>query len=218
MNKITLYHGSDKIVSEPKFNLGKAYNDYGKGFYCTRYIELAKEWAVDEGRDGFVNVYELDIKGLKVLDLNSDDYSILHWLTVLLEHRVLNAKAPVAIEGMEYLKRHYHISLDDYDVVLGYRADDSYFSFARAFISNSISVAQLEKAMYLGDLGTQYFIKSKNAFTKLDFIEALPVDNTEYYSKKNQRDTKARADYEIITNAMDRDGVYILDLIRQEEK
>ncbi len=217
MNKITLYHGSDKIVSEPKFNLGKVYNDYGKGFYCTRHIELAKEWAVDEGRDGFVNVYELDLKGLKVLDLNSEDYSILHWLTVLLEHRVLNAKAPVAIEGMEYLKRHYHISLDDYDVVLGYRADDSYFSFARAFISNSISIAQLEKAMYLGDLGTQYFIKSKKAFSKLDFIEALPVDNIEYYSKKNQRDTKARANYEKITGTMEKDGVYILDLIREEK-
>ncbi|SHI35001.1 DUF3990 domain-containing protein [Pseudobutyrivibrio xylanivorans] len=217
MNKITLYHGSDKIISEPKINLGKKYNDYGQGLYCTRHLELAKEWAVDEGRDGFVNIYELDIKGLKVLDLNSEDYSILHWLTVLLEHRVLNVNAPVAIEGMEYLKRHYHISLDDYDVVLGYRADDSYFSFARAFISNSISIAQLEKAMYLGNLGTQYFIKSKNAFSKLNFIEALPVDSTEFFSKKNQRDTKARADYEKITNAMDRDGVYILDLIRKEK-
>lgn len=217
MNNITLYHGSDKIVSEPKFNLGKEYNDYGKGFYCTRHIELAKEWAVDEGRDGFVNVYELDLKGLKVLDLNSKDYSILHWLTVLLEHRVLNAKAPVAVEGMEYLRKHYHTSLDDYDVVLGYRADDSYFSFARAFISNSISIAQLEKAMYLGDLGTQYFIKSQKAFSKLKFIEALPVDNTEYYSKKNHRDTKARTDFDKITNSMDTDGVYILDLIRKEK-
>ena len=46
----------------------------------------------------------------------------------------------------------------------------TYFSFARAFISNSISVAQLERAMYLGELGMQYFIKSEKAFSKLRMI------------------------------------------------
>ena len=215
MNKITLYHGSDKIISEPKCNLGKKYNDYGQGLYCTKHIELAKEWAVDEGRDGFVNIYEIDLAGLKVLDLNSDSYSILHWLTVLLEHRNISVNTPVAIDGLEYLKEHYHVALDDYDVIIGYRADDSYFSFARAFISNSISVSQLQKAMYLGELGIQYFIKSEKAFSKLKFIEAIPVDSAEYYSNKVLRDSNARKNYKRITESVDKNGTFLLDLMRK---
>ena len=215
MNKITLYHGSDKIISEPKFNLGKKYNDYGQGLYCTKHIELAKEWAVDEGRDGFVNIYEIDLAGLKILDLNSDSYSILHWLTVLLEHRNISVNTPVAIDGLEYLKEHYHVALDDYDVIIGYRADDSYFSFARAFISNSISVSQLQQAMYLGELGIQYFIKSEKAFSKLKFIEAIPVDSVEHYSNKVLRDSNARKNYKRITESVDKNGTFLLDLMRK---
>lgn len=215
MNKITLYHGSDKIISEPKCNLGKKYNDYGQGLYCTKHIELAKEWAVDEGRDGFVNIYEIDLAGLKVLDLNSDSYSILHWLTVLLEHRNISVNTPVAIDGLEYLKEHYHVALDDYDVIIGYRADDSYFSFARAFISNSISVSQLQQAMYLGELGIQYFIKSEKAFSKLKFIEAIPVDSVEHYSNKVLRDSNARKNYKRITESVDKNGTFLLDLMRK---
>lgn len=215
MNKITLYHGSDKIISEPKCNLGKKYNDYGQGLYCTKHIELAKEWAVDEGRDGFVNIYEIDLAGMKILDLNSDSYSILHWLTVLLEHRNISVNTPVAIDGLEYLKEHYHVALDDYDVIIGYRADDSYFSFARAFISNSISVSQLQQAMYLGELGIQYFIKSEKAFSKLKFIEAIPVDSAEYYSNKVLRDSNARKNYKRITESIDKNGTFLLDLMRK---
>lgn len=215
MNKITLYHGSDKIISEPKCNLGKKYNDYGQGLYCTKHIELAKEWAVDEGRDGFVNIYEIDLAGMKILDLNSDSYSILHWLTVLLEHRNISVNTPVAIDGLEYLKEHYHVALDDYDLIIGYRADDSYFSFARAFISNSISVSQLQQAMYLGELGIQYFIKSEKAFSKLKFIEAIPVDSAEYYSNKVLRDSNARKNYKRITESVDKNGTFLLDLMRK---
>lgn len=215
MNKITLYHGSDKIISEPKCNLGKKYNDYGQGLYCTKHIELAKEWAVDEGRDGFVNIYEIDLAGMKILDLNSDSYSILHWLTVLLEHRNISVNTPVAIDGLEYLKEHYHVALDDYDLIIGYRADDSYFSFARAFISNSISVSQLQQAMYLGELGIQYFIKSEKAFSKLKFIEAIPVDLAEYYSNKVLRDSNARKNYKRITESVDKNGTFLLDLMRK---
>ena len=43
MKKIILYHGSPKIIENPIFGEGKTYNDYGQGFYCTEYLELAKE-------------------------------------------------------------------------------------------------------------------------------------------------------------------------------
>ena len=217
MDNLILYHGSEKIIEKPLFNAGKLNNDYGQGFYCTKHIELAKEWAVDNERPGFVNSYELNTKGLKFLDLNSSDYSILHWLTVLLEHRDVRINTPIAQDGLEYLKRNYHVDIHGYDYIVGYRADDSYFSFARAFISNSISISQLEKAMYLGDLGKQYFIQSEKAFSKLKFIEAVPVDYDDYYPKKMSRDMGARESFNKITNTMDKNGVYLLDLVREEQ-
>ena len=48
---MTLYHGSPTIVRKPLFGFGKPYNDYGQGFYCTKSLDLAKEWSVDEDRD-----------------------------------------------------------------------------------------------------------------------------------------------------------------------
>ena len=217
MSKIVLYHGSEKIISSPKFGYGKPFNDYGQGFYCTEHMNLAKEWAVEAERDGFVNVYELDDKGLNILNLNDEKYSILHWITLLLEHRTFSINSLVAKDGMGFLLRNYHIEIEEYDAIIGYRADDSYFSFARAFLSNSISLAQLENAMHLGKLGWQYFIKSEKAFTKLKFVEAVSVDCREYYPLKNARDNKAREDYVAISQELDKEGVYILDLIRKEQ-
>ena len=42
----TLYHGSKDIIEHPRYGAGKPYNDYGRGFYCTESLDLAKEWAV----------------------------------------------------------------------------------------------------------------------------------------------------------------------------
>ena len=79
-----IYHGSDKIIEKPVFGAGKTYNDYGRGFYCTEHVELAKEWACASGSDGYSNHYQLDMNGLSVLNLNTPEYNILNWLTILL--------------------------------------------------------------------------------------------------------------------------------------
>ena len=217
MSKIVLYHGSDKIISKPQYGGGKLFNDYGQGFYCTKHLDIAKEWAVEAKRDGFVNVYELDDKGLKILNLNDEKYAILHWITLLIEHRTFSINSPLAKDGIGFLQRNYHIDIDEYDAIIGYRADDSYFSFARAFLANSISLAQLQDAMYLGELGLQFFIKSEKAFSMLKFVEAIPVDCREYYPLKNARDTKAREDYIAVSQDVDKEGTYLLDLIRKEQ-
>ena len=43
---IELWHGSSHVIKHPEYGLVKPNNDYGRGFYCTRSVELAKEWAV----------------------------------------------------------------------------------------------------------------------------------------------------------------------------
>ena len=63
--KKRIYHGSKDIIKKPKYGVGKPYNDYGLGFYCTESLDLAKEWSVDDNRDGYTNIYQLDMKDMK---------------------------------------------------------------------------------------------------------------------------------------------------------
>ena len=42
-----IFHGSTEIVEVPIFGKGSENNDYGKGFYCTESLELAKELQIE---------------------------------------------------------------------------------------------------------------------------------------------------------------------------
>ena len=91
--KERLYHGSNRIVDKPEYGLGKPYNDYGRGFYCTKEFNLAGEWAVASDRDGYINEYLLTTDKLRILNLNDSGYCILDWLVhgvggvIVLAHR-----------------------------------------------------------------------------------------------------------------------------------
>lgn len=67
MDKIILYHGTPDRLVIPTYGHGNEKHDYGRGFYLTENMELAKEWAVcrPDDRNGWVHKYELDCDGLK---------------------------------------------------------------------------------------------------------------------------------------------------------
>lgn len=217
MKKI-IYHGSNHIIEKPEYGLGRLKNDYGQGFYCTEHIELAKEWACLEQVDGVVNKYELDMKGLTILNLSSPNYHILNWLAILLENRIFDLSFAADKRAREYILNNFLPNYKDYDVIVGHRADDSYFLFARAFLSNDISLEQLKMAMRLGELGEQYCLKSKKAFSQIKFIESYIVDSDKYYFLRKKRDEKARNDHKKHAEEDDINGVYIRDIIRGEWK
>ena len=214
--KKTLYHGSPSIVRKPLFGLGKPYNDYGPGFYCTEILDLAKEWSVDLGRNGFANVYELEMKGLKVLDLQRDDFCILHWLSVLLRNREFELDTDLAADAKEYILSHFPVETEDVDVVMGYRADDSYFTFARNFLNGAITLAKLSEAMRLGKLGVQIMVKSEKAFGRLSFVDALPTLADEWYPLKKGRDDEARRSYRESRAVREKNGLYISRILDEE--
>ena len=101
--ELHLYHGSGDIILNPSYGKGRKNNDYGLGFYCTRSEELAKEWACSPFGDGFANHYMLDMSLLRLLDLNSGEYSILNWMAVLIEHRLFTVGVPIAGRAKKYL-------------------------------------------------------------------------------------------------------------------
>ena len=84
---LVIYHGSQHIVEVPKYGVGKTYNDYGQGFYCTESIEIAKEWACPVKNNGYSNKYILHLDGLNVMHLTDGQFNILNWLAILLNNR-----------------------------------------------------------------------------------------------------------------------------------
>ena len=217
MKKI-IYHGSINIIKEPIYGYGKKYNDYGLGFYCTENIELAKEWAVNKDKDGYANIYELDISDLKILNLNDKKYNILHWLTLLIKNREFDLRTIVSKRAKEYLIKNYSIDLNGIDIVIGYRADDSYFTFAQDFLNNSISLRKLNEAMRLGDLGEQIVLISKKAFNNVKYIGNEIAYSNIYYVLKNIRDLTARKYYFNKREELNDDDIFMSDLIRGKDK
>lgn len=210
-----LYHGSETIIESPFLGGGKQYNDYGQGFYCTREIELAREWACTECISAYVNKYELDIENLNVLDLSKEKFSTLNWLAMLVNHRRIRVTTPVMKRAVKWLIDYFLIDINEYDVIVGYRADDSYFSFARAFINNQISLGQLAYAMRLGELGIQYVLKSEKAFASLKYIGFETVDRTVYYAKRKKRDEEAREAFMKELEKEEPEGVFIRELMKE---
>ena len=214
-----LYHGSSNIIEKPIFGYGKKYNDYGLGFYCTDSIEMAKEWGVSLNQDGYANCYELDCTGLTILDLNDSKYCILHWLAVLLKNREFDSTSALAAEAKEYLLKNFSVNYEEYDAIIGYRADDSYFSFAQDFVNGTISFRQLNNAMHLGKLGQQFVLKSKNAFASIKFKGYETAEYYIWYQKKMLRDKTARREYfDVERNKRQRGDIYIMQIMDEEMK
>ena len=213
----TIYHGSKLIIQHPAFGKGNPENDYGLGFYCTRELELAKEWACAEEDDGFANRYLLETDGLSCLHLNNGGYHILNWLAILLENRRFDLSSPVSVRARQYILDTFLPDYKDYDLIEGYRADDSYFSFSKAFLANGITLEQLRRAMRLGKLGEQVVLRTPAAFDALSFVEAIPVDASIYHIRRLSRDRDAREDFrKMLTETEASEEIYVSTIINEK--
>ena len=192
MRSMRIYHGSEFAIRQPQYGLGKRTNDYGLGFYCTEDKMLAGEWSVTPLHDGFINEYELNVDGLKVLNLDGGSFTVLHWLAILLENRTFDMEGDLASAARDYLLTNFRTDYEDADVIIGYRANDSYFSFARTFLSGALSYANLSKAIRLGNLGLQVVVKSRRGFDSLSFVAAGHSDRPAFLASKEKRDAEAR--------------------------
>ena len=213
-----LYHGSPMIVQKPELKKGKKYNDYGQGFYCTKNIEMAKEWACTINNDGYSNEYQFDTLDLSILNLQDTKYNILNWLAILMENRKVDFSNALAIEGSKYIIENFLPDYKKYDVIIGYRADDCYFSFVKAFISNTISLSQLSYIMKLGELGEQIVLKTDKAFERIKFVNAEFESRKDYYSKRKARSDKAKLDFSNAFKNPDLNGIFMRDILKEGMK
>lgn len=183
-----LYHGSKKIVSMPICDHKSNVSDFGEGFYATESEELAGEWAAGTTNGGFINVYELDTSGLKILDLCSDDHDLLEWLALVLNNRLIPLCSPKEVEQKDRLLSDHLPDMIDADVIKGYRADNTLFSLCRAFLKGTVTKDRLEEAVRHESPCEQVLLRTEAALEKLDFEDAEAADGSIYYPKRMMRD------------------------------
>lgn len=202
MGMLTLYHGSPDKEVRPQFDRGNDRHDYGRGFYLTDSLDLAREWAVCRPNDasGYVHTFELETDGLKILDFQN--HPVLAWLAELMKHRDAADSKRYRMLAAKFIAK-YGVNTDVYDIVKGWRADASYFYIAREFVRDNIDIAILEELLSLGGLGIQYCIKSELAYSRLrERADALIlVDYAEFNDRFNARDKQARKTmYELVNS------------------
>lgn len=202
MTKIVLYHGSPNKKITPTFGYGEEKRDYGKGFYLSEDRELAKEWAVcrPNEQNGWLHQYELEMDDLKVLDFEKP--GILSWLAELMKHRDASDSKRYRVLAKKFVQK-YGLDTTGFDVIKDWRADASYFFIAKEFVRDNVDIDILERLLRLGDLGIQYCIKSKKAYSKLKEIpnSLLSVSYDEFNKKYNQRDIEARTNMRNLINS-----------------
>ena len=208
-----LYHGSKLIVKNPTSAGSKSDNDYGSAFYCTLDVASAHEWACRSKSVGYVNEYELKINGLKILDLtDKDKYLVLNWVAILLHFRNLdNSFVRSFNKRLEYIENNYYIDVKEYDLVIGYRADDAYFRFPLEFVRGNITLSQLERSFKLGELSIQYVITSDKGISNLKFIKPF-LSEEKYINRYFDNVKKATERLDALDK--DEDGIRIFDLMR----
>ena len=211
-----LYHGSKLIVAHPLYAGSKNDNDYGAAFYLTMDLESAHEWACKNNSIGIVNEYELNTRGLKILDLtNKDKYSVLNWLAVLLHFRTLEPSFINAFKArLKYIEDRYYIDVNEYDLVIGYRADDAYFRFPLDFIRGNLTLEQLEYSFNLGKLGIQYVITSQKGIDQIKFVRSFP-SMEKYINQYFASVTRATKAFDILNK--DEEGIRIFDIMRNKK-
>ena len=213
--KRILYHGSLNIIEKPLHGKGNLFNDYGLGFYCTTIESLAKEWGAKRTGSGYVNKYSLRDDNFKILDLTIPPFNnVLYWVALLMHNRTLSEDLKTNYpKELEYLEEKYLINVNQYDVVIGYRADDSYFHFPEAFVRSEITLNSLKKIFESGKLGKQYVLISERAFKNIKFVNSYQVfasSKQDYYSRKEEANREFK---ELLLNDRYSKDIRLRDLI-----
>ena len=212
-----IYHGSKAIIEKPLYKGSEINNDYGPAFYTTTNYEDACIWASKNNTSCYVNEYEINLNGLKILDLtNKEKYSVLNWIAILLSNRSLeHSFSMLNRDKIKKIISKYGLNLNDYDVVIGYRADDAYFRFPKEFVIGNLSLEDLEEVFKLGSLGKQFVLVSQKAIDKLIFKKAS-LTNEKYVGRyfKQVKDATTLFDEILKKSINDEVGTRIGDLLK----
>ncbi len=216
MDKLTLYHGSGKAVNVPKADASGAFDDFGRGFYCTESREEAGQWAVSRGVSGFISVYEADMFELNVCDLTDEKFTILNWLAVVLKNRMFRIGTPNITRFLDCLDRKFMPDLSDVDIIKGYACDDAAFAVVKSFLAGEISYDQLKSLMKSKNTKVQYAAVSERAVSAFSFRGCERADASVYYPARMMRSEKLFDEFIKSKEAKSEEGIFMYDILIEE--
>ncbi len=196
-SKVLLYHGSNHIVGQPELGKGKNNNDYGQGFYTTTILDRADEWALMMPGESIRNEYEIDLCKLNILNL--DEYGPLAWIAEVMFNRGPGS-SKVEPRLIKVFCNKYRVKQKNIDIVIGYRADDSYFMIINSFLNNELSVDEVVQLFYKAKLWKQIFIKSQKAFNRIKFLKFNKIPSNKLQYAMNNDKNARRIVKEFISN------------------
>jgi len=177
---------------------------------------MARLWASRFSKGGFCIGYEIDLQGLNICRLdNNTNEDALNWISILVKHRFSKSDYEANEKTINWLVNNYCKDLSLYDLIVGYRADDSYFAYSRDFVKNELSIEALLKAMIAGKLGLQYVLKSEKAFSKIKMKSYEEVSPSDLYSRFRQQTIN---EYHIIKDNDQINNTFIRDIMRLDNK
>ena len=211
-----LFYGADSLIIHPEFGKGNPTNDYGLGFYLTPDYDMAKLWASKNTNGGYLITFDVDFSKLKILYLNTnDEEDVLKWITLLVNHRFSKDDLDAYKDNINWLREHFYPDISDYDMIIGYRADDSYFAYSLSFVANELSLELLSKAMKLGKLGLQYVLISERAFKNIKYVSHIEIPYSDEYKRFREN---VLYEYRNLIKTDDINNTFIRDLRRRYGK
>ena len=167
---LTLYHGSQMSVPQPKAKVGRKNLDLGPGFYLTKIKKQAEDWAVVmAGRKGrnaeaVLNIFQFDmnqvaIDGVRIKSFPTYD---LEWLDYVVACR----------RGKDYS--------DEYDIVEGGVANDNVIDTVEDYEKGIITAEQALGQLRYKKVNHQLCILSQTVIDKyLTFTESIVIESEE---------------------------------------
>ena len=167
---LTLYHGSQMSVPQPKAKVGRKNLDFGPGFYLTKIKKQAEDWAVVmAGRKGrnaeaVLNIFQFDmnqvaIDGVRIKSFPTYD---LEWLDYVVACR----------RGKDYS--------DEYDIVEGGVANDNVIDTVEDYEKGIITAEQALGQLKYKKVNHQLCILSQTVIDKyLTFTESIVIESEE---------------------------------------
>ena len=168
---IRLYHGTNVLFDTPDLALCNPYKDFGKGFYLTPDLAVAKRMAERvaersswQGSPRYVLVYEFDERQMPQMNIRTFENPInAEFAKFVMANRLFRTRD----------KDHNRDAR--YDIVKGPIADDKMGVLFRRFESGDVTMEQVISELKFKKLSVQYSFHTPKALAALRFKEAKRV-------------------------------------------
>ena len=182
---IKLYKGADYIIRELRKAEKETSGSVGKGAYFTSDYVSSAEFACRNGRSGYVSTFDFEDKSLNILDLSDPEKpeSILQWISLLCDNRIIAHVGSFGEEIMAELKERYSVDVTQYDVIITPVSFGQIFTSAEQFIKGDVKIGKVLSEISARKDSREICLRTNRAFNRVKFSDGALCDLTKFYGK-----------------------------------